>query len=512
VFAGPGSEQVAETLRRYLVAATGFDLPRTDVRASEPSAGAIVLRLEAGRNGLGAEGYQLAVAAEGVRLCAATPAGLFYGLQTFRQLLPPEIYRAAPAAQNRWVASGVEIEDAPRFAWRGAMLDVGRHFMPLSFVERFVDLLAAHKFNVLHLHLTEDHGWRFPSQQYPRLTEVGSWRSATMRGFQGQCGSDGTPHGGYYRLEDLRELVQYAAARFVTIVPEIDFPGHTRAAIAAYPELGNTDEELPVSNHWGIDTHVLNMEAETVDFCRAVLGEVVDVFPGKFIHIGGDECPRDEWENSPAAKARAVELGLQQGVNGLQAWFTGQMNEHLAGRGRGVIGWDEIAEGGLPTGAAVMAWRNEELGFEAAAAGHDVVMAPSSVSYFDYYQSDHPDEPLAIGGLTTLRDVYGYQPVPATLPPDAAAHVLGTQFQIWTEYIQNPDDVEYMAFPRACAFAEVAWTDGPRDWQEFVPRLSGHLRRLDALGVNYRPLEGPRPWQRGGDGVRKRRRAQGSGV
>ena len=361
----------------------------------EPPAGAIVLSLDAGRNGLGTEGYQLTVGAEGVRLRAAAPAGLFYGLQTFRQLLPPEIYRAAPAGVSRWVAGGVEIEDAPRFAWRGAMLDVGRHFMPLSFAERFVDLLAAHKFNVLHLHLTEDQGWRFPSQRYPRLTEVGSWRSATMRGFKGQCGSDGTPHGGYYRIEDLRELVQYAAARFVTIVPEIDLPGHTRAAIAAYPELGNTDEELPVSTHWGIDTHVLNMEPQTVDFCRDVLGEVMDVFPSKFIHIGGDECPREEWENSQAAKARAAELGLQEGVAGLPAWFTGQMNEHLTGRGRRLIGWDEIIEGGLPPGAAVMAWRNEEAGFEAAAAGHDVVMAPKNVTYFDYDQSDAPDEPLA---------------------------------------------------------------------------------------------------------------------
>jgi hexosaminidase len=405
---------------------------------------------------------------------------------------------------SQWAAEGVEIEDKPRFAWRGAMLDVGRHFMPLSFVERFVDLLAAHKFNTLHLHLTDDQGWRFPSQRYPRLTEVGSWRSGTMRGFRGQRGSDETPHGGYYRPEDLTELVGYAAARFVTIVPEIDLPGHTRAAIAAYPELGNTDDKQPVSTHWGIDTHVLNMEPATVDFCRHVLGDVVGIFPGEFVHIGGDECPREEWENSQAAKARAAELGLQGGIDGLQAWFTGQMNEHLRSRGRRLIGWDEIAERELPPGAAVMSWRNEEAGFEAAAAGHDVVMAPQSVCYFDHYQSDAPDEPLAIGGLTTLRDVYRYEPVPATLPPGAAAHVLGTQFQIWTEYMPGPGDVEYMAFPRACAFAEVAWTDGPRDWEQFAPRLSLHLARLDALAVNYRPLEGPRPWQRGGEGARKR--------
>lgn len=504
VVADSAASGVAETLRRYMQPATGLPLNRLEDSSSVPPKGAVVLRLDAGAQALGSEGYRLTVTPENVILLAREPAGLFYALQTLRQLFPPDIYRKAPVAGVDWSAQCVEIEDRPRFGWRGSMLDVSRHFMPLEYLFRYVELLAAHKYNVLQLHLTDDQGWRFPSRRYPRLTEVGAWRNETVAGYRGRGGPDGTPHGGYYGYDDLRELVAYAAERFVTLVPEIDFPGHTRAALAAYPELGNTRERLGVSTAWGIDSHVLNVDDSTLAFCTDVLAEVLEIFPGAFIHTGGDECPRREWEASETAAAKAARLGLPGGVNGLQAWFTAQLHEFLSERARRLIGWDEILDGGPPPGATVMSWRGEEPGVAAARAGHDVVMAPRSHCYFDYYQSDDPREPLAFGRTTTLEEVYAYEPVPAILPPEAAPHILGTQFQVWTEYIPDPGSVEYMAFPRACALAEVAWSNARREWREFSERLSHHLRRLDVLRVNYRHPGGPDPWQQGGTGLRQR--------
>jgi hexosaminidase len=497
--------EAAEAVRDALSPATGLRLPLTLESGDAVSGGDIALELKPALGELGAEGYRLAVEERGIKMFAAVPAGLFYATQTLRQLLRPEIYRSAPVQGKRWSVPAVEIEDRPRFGWRGGMLDVGRHFLPKSVLLRFVDLLAMHKYNVLHLHLTEDQGWRFPSRRYPRLTEVGSWRRETLRGHRGERGGDGTPHGGFYTADDLNELVAYAARRFVTIVPEIDLPGHTRAAIASYPWLGNTGEALDVKTSWGIDTHVLNMEEKTLQFCRDLLNEVMEIFPGQFVHIGGDECPRTEWEQSKAARQRAADIGLAQGVDGLQAWFTTQLGGFLAEHGRRLIGWDEIIEGGLAPNAAVMSWRSEEGGIVAAKAGHDVVMTPEQWCYFNYYESDDPREPLAHwSGCIPLERAYAYEPLPAALSGEAAAHVLGTQFAIWTEYAPDQATVEYLAFPRACAHAEVAWSKSHEDWEDFRARVSRHLRRLETLGVNFRPLNGPHPWQEGGTGDRQR--------
>jgi hexosaminidase len=503
--ADPSTLDAAKTVQETLGPATGLLLALTLEGEHGTSGGAVALELRRELAELGAEGYRLAVEEGGIKMIAAAPAGLFYATQTLRQLLSPDIYRSAPAEGRRWVVPAVQVEDRPRFTWRGAMLDVGRYFLPKSFLLRFVDLLAMHKYNVLHLHLTEDQGWRFPVRGYPRLTEVGSWRKETLRGHRGERGGDGTPHGGFYTADDLRELVSYAARRFVTIVPEIDLPGHTRAAIASYPWLGNSGQAIEVKTGWGIETHVLNMEEKTLQFCRDVLSEVMEIFPAPFVHIGGDECPRTEWEQSKPARQRAAELGLAEGVEGLQAWFTSQLAAFLADNGRRLIGWDEIIEGGLAPGAAVMSWRSEEGGIVAARAGHDVVMTPEQWCYFNYYESDDPREPLAHpSGCTPLERAYAYEPLPAGLSGEASAHVLGTQFAIWTEYAPDPATVEYLTFPRACAHAEVAWSKSHNDWDGFRARVSRHLGRLEALGVNFRPLEGPHPWQEGGTGDRQR--------
>jgi len=415
------------------------------------------------------EAYELDITPEGVVIAGDEP-GVFYGVQTLLQLLPE-----APC---------LRIVDAPRFRWRGALLDVGRHFMPKAFVLRFIDLLALHKLNTLHLHLTEDQGWRIEIQRYPRLTEVGAWRAGTMVGHKDAAapGShDGVPHGGFYTQADIREIVAYAAARHVTVMPEIEMPGHAQAAIAAYPELGNLATPLQVRTGWGISPHVFNVEPATLRFCQEVLEEVLDLFPSEFIHVGGDECPKDEWRASPAAQARMRDLGLRD-EDELQSWFLQQAGGFLAARGRRMVGWDEILEGGLPPGATVMSWHGEQGGIEAARLGHDVVMTPDTHTYFDYYQAPPEGEPLAIGGLIDLETVYAYD------PPVLGGRVLGSQFQLWTEYMPTPAHVEYMAFPRACAFAEVVWSGRN---PAFADRLADHLTRLE--GVNFRGAVRPSP-------------------
>ena len=497
--AGP----VADLLREQLRPAMGF--PLADVSTGDAGGGASSPRDGAAAGirmtvdpttGLGPEGYRLEVSPTGIDLVGGDAAGLFYATQTLRQLLPAAVLGAAPVAAMAWTVPAVSVEDGPRFGWRGALLDVGRYFFPKAFVLRYIDLLALHKLNVLHFHLTEDQGWRLEIRKYPRLTEVGAWRAETMIGhLTGAEASgfrfDGTPHGGFYRQDDIREIVAYAARRFVTVVPEVELPGHSQAAIAAYPELGNTGEQLSVETTWGIKRHVLNVEDSTLDFYRDVYEEVLELFPSRFIHIGGDECPKDEWRASPAAQRRTRELGLAD-EDELQSWFIRQFDGFLAERGRRLVGWDEILEGGLAPGATVMSWRGEAGGIAAARAGHDVVMVPDDFTYFDYYQSaDHAAEPVADGGLVTLETVHGYEPIPAELTPDEARHVLGAQFALWTEYVPDPAHAEYMTFPRACAFAEVVWSPGPDTYPGFLARLESHLDRLRAMDVRFRPLDPP---------------------
>ena len=483
IVAGPGTQVKAEQLAAALRPATGFALPVV----TEARAGAIALELDAGLERLGAEGYTLEVRGDGVTLRAPTVAGLFYAGQSLRQLLPTAIFSAAPATGVAWTVPGVFVEDQPRFAWRGAMLDVCRHFMPLEFVKKFIDLLALHKLNTFHWHLSEDQGWRLEIKKYPRLTEVGAWRKQTMEGHYSKEPRtfDGVRHGGFYTQDEVREVVAYAALRHVTVVPEIEMPGHAQAAIAAYPELGNTGATLEVWDQWGINENVYNVEESTLAFLEDVLTEVIALFPGRYIHVGGDECPKTQWRESPKAQARMRELGFTH-EDQLQSHIIGRMDRFLHERGRKLVGWDEILEGGLAPNATVMSWRGVAGGIAAAKAGHDVVMSPTTHAYLDYYQADPAHEPVAIGGLLTLEGVYAFDPVVPELEGEEAKRVLGGQANLWTEYVPTPEHAEYMLFPRLCAFAETVWTDrSGRQFAEFSGRLGGHLERLGHLGVNH---------------------------
>jgi hexosaminidase len=478
-------------LADLLAPATGFWLA---VRSSSESrSNRIDLRLEKGLAGLGAEGYRLDVAPDQVEIRAFQEPGLFYAVQALRQLLPPDIYRAAPVGTEKWNIPCVEIEDSPRFGWRGAHLDVARHFMPKSFVLKFIDLLAMHRLNVFHWHLTDDQGWRIEIKRYPRLTEIGAWREETVVGRYSHLDEspvyDGKPHGGFYTQDEVREVVAYAQERGVTVVPEIEMPGHAQAAIAAYPELGNTGRPIKVSTTWGIREDVFNVNESTLEFLGHVLEEVLELFPSEFIHVGGDEVPKRQWRESAEAQTRMRELGLAD-EEALQSYFIRRMDDFLTRKGRRLVGWDEILEGGLASNATVMSWRGESGGIAAANAGHDVVMAPNTYTYLDYYQSEDRDrEPLAIGRYLPLETVYHYEPVPEALDADKRHHVLGVQGQLWTEYMLDYRQVEYMAFPRLCALAEVVWTPAQhKDYGDFLTRLATHLQRFDVLDVKYRPL------------------------
>lgn len=480
-----GTRDLGERLRAYLRPPTGF---RLDL-AGRAGANTISLTLDRKLKGLGPEGYRLVVRPDRVEIRAPERAGVFYGLQTLRQLLPVSAYRRAKVEGAEWTIPCVRIEDRPRFSWRGAHLDVGRYFMPKEFVLKFLDLLALHKLNVFHWHLTDDQGWRIEIKRYPKLTEVGAWRRDSMLTYDPPTFT-GKLHGGFYTQDDVREIVAYAAERFITVVPEIEMPGHASAAIAAYPELGNLDKPIEVATRWGVIEDVFNVEDSTIAFLQNVLAEVLELFPSKFIHIGGDEVPKKQWKESLRAQTKMLALGLKD-EHELQSWFVRQMDTWLAARGRRLIGWDEILEGGLAPGAAVMSWRGIEGGIAAARAGHDVVMTPTSHTYLDYYQSGNRDrEPHAIGGFLPLKKVYEFEPVPKELTPEQARHVLGSQGQLWTEYLPDPKRVEYMAFPRLSALAEVVWSPKEaRNYGGFLSRLRLHLPRLDILDVGYRKLD-----------------------
>ncbi|NUL03200.1 beta-N-acetylhexosaminidase [Streptomyces lunaelactis] len=498
LYAGPGTESTERWLRSTLGAALGLPLAPGEERAEN----SLTLLID---NTLEPEAYRLGVVwSQGVEIRGGSGAGVFWGAQTLRQLLGAEAFRSAPVSPER--THGIPhqvIEDAPRFPWRGLMLDVSRHFLPKDDVLRYLDLLAAHKLNVFHFHLTDDQGWRIEIKRYPRLTDIGAWRARTKYGHRASELWDERPHGGYYTQDDIREIVAYAAERHITVVPEIDIPGHSQAAIAAYPELGNTDvvdtTTLSVWDNWGINPNVLAPTDTTLRFYEGVLEELLGLFPSAFVHIGGDECPKDQWKASPAAQARIKELGLAD-EDELQSWFIRHFDTWLSGRGRRLIGWDEILEGGLAPGAAVSSWRGYAGGIAAAEAGHDVVMCPEQQVYLDHRQHGGADEPMPIGYVRTLEDVYRFEPVPPSLSPEAAAHILGTQANVWTEVMQDRSRVDYQVFPRLAAFAEVAWSALPapaeRDFEDFERRMNAHYARLDALGVGYRPPGGPLPWQK----------------
>ncbi|MEV7567655.1 beta-N-acetylhexosaminidase [Streptomyces tanashiensis] len=499
LYAAPGTGTTERWLRTTLGAA--FALPLRDT-ADENAAHSIRLRID---DTLAPEAYRLHVLVdEVVEITGGGPAGVFWGAQTLRQLLGPDAYRKAPVRSAPVAGLAAQtIEDAPRFGWRGLLLDVSRHFMPKDDVLRYLDLLAAHKLNVFHFHLTDDQGWRIEILRHPKLTEVGAWRARTKWGHRASPLWTETPHGGFYTQDDIREIVAYAAERHITVVPEIDLPGHAQAAIAAYPELGNTDvvdtAALTVWDTWGVNPNVLAPTEAVLRFYEGVFEEVLDLFPSTFVHVGGDECPKDQWKASPAAQARIEELGVGD-EDGLQSWFIRHFDRWLAARGRRLIGWDEILEGGLAEGAAVSSWRGYAGGIAAAEAGHDVVMCPEQHVYLDHRQAPGEDEPMPIGYVRTLEDVYRFEPVPPGLSPRAAAHILGTQANVWTEVMENRSRVDYQVFPRLAAFAEVAWSALPapeaRDHAGFERRMRTHYRRLEALGVDHRPPAGPHPWQR----------------
>jgi len=468
---------------------------------------------------LPSSGYRLTVDDDGVRVGAADLAGAHAAAQTLRQLAGPAAFRRSPVPATvpaRVELPHVAITDSPRFAWRGVLLDVARHFLPKADVLRFVDLAATHRLNVVQLHLTDDQGWRVEIERYPRLVEVGAWRRESGVGTWRAGVFDGRPHGGYYTQDDLREIVAYAHERGVTVVPEIDVPGHVEAAIAAYPELGTRKRPHEVRTTWGVSTEVLDPSEESLAFFRDVLDEVLAVFDAPFVALGGDEVPTTPWRADPQIVARAEALGLAD-VGDLHGWFVSRLAEHVASRGRRAVVWDEAFGPALRRDAVVTSWRGWAAGADALAAGHDVVMAPEQVVYLDHRAGDGPDEPVPVGFVRTLEDVYAFEPLPDGLvvpepqafpAPDGGAaaarpgRLLGAQAEVWTEHLDSARRVDYATFPRLAAFAEVLWSPaddrspGSAASRAFRERLVGHhLPRLDAYGVEYRPLDGPRPWQ-----------------
>ncbi|HYW95014.1 MAG TPA: beta-N-acetylhexosaminidase [Bacteroidales bacterium] len=431
----------------------------------------------------GKEGYVLESGRKGINISSGTPAGLFYGLMTIEQI-------ALTANQDGGSVTvpAMKVEDSPRFDWRGMHLDVCRHFMPVEAVKKYIDYLALYKFNHFHWHLTEDQGWRIEIKKYPKLTSVGAWRDSTMVGnfSSTPLKYDGKRYGGFYTQEEARDIVRYAADRFITVIPEIEMPGHAQAAIAAYPELGVTGEKVGVKCEWGISPYIYMPSEKTFSFLEDVLTEVMAVFPSEYIHIGGDEAIKDQWKESPGVQALIKELNLKDEEE-LQSYFIHRMEKFLNAKGRSIIGWDEILQGGLAPNATVMSWRGEKGGIAAAKMDHNVVMSPGNYCYFDHYQAKPvDDEPLAIGGYLPLDTVYAYNPVPKELTAAEAEHILGVQANVWTEYIPDFRQVEYMIFPRLLAMSEVAWTQpGDKNQDLFHAKVLRQVNLFNKLGVNY---------------------------
>jgi hexosaminidase len=430
------------------------------------------------------EGYSLRIEPRGVTV-HGHPAGLFYGGQSLLQL-------AAVRSHSAFVLPAAEIQDQPRFRYRGLHLDTARHMFPVEFLKQYLDWMARYKLNRFHWHLTDDQGWRIEIKQYPRLSEIASMRKETLVGRAPQSSRyDGHPYGGFYTQEQIREVVAYAQERFITVIPEIEMPGHSLAALSAYPELACTPGPFEAATTWGGFKDVYCPKPGTFQFLENVLTEVMDLFPSPYLHIGGDEVQKDRWKESADAQAVIRNAGLKD-ESELQSYFIRRMEQFINSKGRRMIGWDEILEGGLAPDATVMSWRGEDGGIEAARQGHDVIMTPSKYLYFDYYQGDRNKEPLAIGGMLPLEKVYSYNPTPAALNAQEKTHILGAQANMWTEYMADPQQVEYMLFPRLFALAEVAWSpQDARNYRDFLHRVPPQLARLKRQGVNYRPLEAP---------------------
>lgn len=476
---------LAERLRR----STGYAIPLRAETSEVNQQANIVFTTEGADATLGPEGYGLTVTRHRVILNATDSAGFFYGMQTLLQLLSPSIFSKQPLPAERWDMPCLRIQDKPRFKWRGFMLDVSRHFFTPAEIKQLLDAIAFQKLNIFHWHLTDDQGWRIEVKKYPRLTDVGAWRKGVGFNLDPKSttayGPDGR-YGGYYTQAEVRDLVSYARARHITIVPEIDVPGHSSAALSAYREFscsgGPYSTDMSVSVAAGI---LCPGKEETFEFVDNILVEVMDIFPGQFIHIGGDEVSKQNWRNCPKCRARMVQEGLSD-VSELQRYFTRRIEKFADSHGKRVVGWSEIRADDLSKSSVIMDWTGG--GPEAARSGHDVVMAPEDYCYLDLYQSRNRNtEPPAAGAYLPLRKVYGFEPVPAGLTLEEQRHVLGAQANLWTEYISSFAQVEYMTFPRLCALSEVVWSPKEsQSWEDFKHRLVRHEQRLNQLGINYR--------------------------
>ena len=492
-----------EFLAGMLSAATG-----ETVAFSSEGKGNIVLKLDDTIEN--EEGYALNVAFDKIEISGKNAKGVFYGIQTLRQLMPASM-EAGDGTLKELTIPSVAIKDNPRYKYRGMHLDVARHFFPVDFIKKYIDLIAMHKMNTFHWHLTEDQGWRIEIKKYPKLTEVGAWRNGTIVGHHPGTENDQKKYGGFYTQEDIKEIVAYATEKHVTVIPEIELPGHSSAAIAGYPNLSCfPDEKTTVHNDmmseaskeaqangtvkivqetWGVFPDVFCAgKEETFAFLQDVLDEVIPLFPASYIHIGGDECPKDNWKKCPSCQARIKAEGLKD-EHHLQSYFITRIEKYLNSKGKNIIGWDEILEGGLAPNASVMSWRGTEGGIEAAKQKHDVVMTPGHSCYFDHYQvlkADKDKEPLAIGGELPVEKVYAYEPTPEELTVEEQKYILGAQGNVWSEYMETTDYVEYMILPRMTALSEVVWSSKEsRDWEGFKNRLHHLKDRYDALQLNY---------------------------
>jgi hexosaminidase len=463
---------------------TGIDLPVKEGKKAVKNSVFMMLDTAVVNN----EGYILTVTPKRIVITARNAVGLFYGVQTLRQLMPVKV--ESPLLVEGLVLSvpACEIKDEPRFGYRGMHLDVGRHMFPVGYIKKYIDMIALHKMNTFHLHLTEDQGWRIEIKKYPRLTEVGAFRKETVAGHGGKrpFTFDGKPYGGFYTQDEVKEIVAYAASKFVTVIPEIEMPGHSMAALASYPELGCTGGPYEVQTRWGVFDDVFCAgKEETFRFLEDVLSEVIELFPSKYIHIGGDECPKTRWEKCPLCQKRMKEEGLKD-EHELQSYFIQRIEKFVLSKGRRIIGWDEILEGGLAPEATVMSWRGTAGGIAAAKQKHDVIMTPSTYVYLDYYQSEPEGEPLAIGGYLPLEKVYSYNPMPKELTQEEQKYILGVQGNLWAEYLNSPEQMEYMAYPRMFAISEIGWTpEKLKDFEDFLARLEVLKKRYDAIGINY---------------------------
>ena len=474
-----GDEQLkndAQFLSDYIADVTALRLTTTSAKVKN----AITLRLN--KKVQSKEGYVITVDKKGVVIEGATAAGVFYGVQTLRKSIPVD------KSLTEVTLPGVVVKDAPRFGYRGVMLDCARHYFPVKFVKQFIDLIAMHNMNVFHWHLTDDQGWRIEVKKYPGLAKIGSVREKTVLGHNSDVFDD-TPYGGYYTQEEAREIVKYAADRFITVIPEIDMPGHMIAALAAYPDMGCTGGPYKVSPIWGIMPDVLCLGNEkTYQFCEDVLSEMMDIFPSEYIHLGGDETPNVRWKECPKCKALMAKENLTPGK--LQGYFTNRIEKFVNSKGRRIIGWDEILDGDINQSATIMSWRGTAPGARGAKMGHDVIMSPSSHVYFDYYQTRQGEsqweEPLLIGGNLPIERTYSLEPVPEGADAETASHIIGVQGNLWTEYIAGPSLAEYQVLPRMGALSEVQWRpQGQKDFENYKVRQTRMLKLYDAYGLVY---------------------------